>query len=155
MAARLDIALRLYQAGRVKAILVSGDHGRWTYDEPDAMKTYLLARGVPTGRIVPDYAGFDTYDSCARAKRIFGVTQAIVVTQGFHIDRAIALCRTLGVDATGVADYSARIYTGPWRRDQIRERGATVKAVYDVLSHRDPVLLGPHEIGVEHALAAG
>jgi vancomycin permeability regulator SanA len=153
LAARLDIARRLYAAGRVKAILVSGDHSRWEYDEPGAMMVYLVARGVPASRIVLDYAGFDTYDSCARAKRIFGVRQAVVVTQGYHIDRAVALCRRLGVDATGVGDYTVRAMSDLWRRDVIRERGAVVKAVVDVVSHRDPVFLGRHEVGVEVAIA--
>jgi vancomycin permeability regulator SanA len=152
LAARLDIARRLLAAGKVKAILLSGDHGRWAYDEPGAMEVYLIARGVPARQIALDYAGFDTYDSCARARRVFGVRQAIVVTQTFHIDRAVALCRQLGVEANGVGDDTVRIYTGPWRRDVVRERGAAVKALYDVLSHRDPVFLGRHETGVEDAV---
>ena len=152
LAARLDIAKRLLEAGKVKAILLSGDNSRWSYDEPGDMEVYLLARGVPPSRIVLDYAGFDTYDSCARAHRIFGVDRAIVVTQSFHIDRAIALCRALGVNADGIGDSSVKIYTGPWRRDVIRERGANVKAILDVLSHRDPVFLGRHETGVETAV---
>ena len=155
LAARLDIARRLLQAGKVKALLLSGDHSRWTYNEPGAMEAYLVARGVPASKIALDYAGFDTYDSCSRARRIFGVRQAIVVTQSFHIDRAVALCRTLGVDATGVGDESVKIYTGPWRRDVIRERGAAVKAAFDVLSGRDPVFLGRHETTVDSAIRAG
>jgi vancomycin permeability regulator SanA len=152
LAARLDIARRLLAAGKVKAILVSGDHGRWAYDEPGSMQVYLIARGVPATRIVLDYAGFDTYDSCARAKKIFGVRQAIVVTQSYHIGRAVALCRQLGVDASGVGDDTVRIYTAPWRHSVVRERGAAVKALYDAVSHRDPVLLGRHETGVDDAL---
>jgi len=152
LAARLDIAKRLLAAGKVRAILLSGDHGRWDYDEPGDMEVYLIARGVPASQIVLDYAGFDTYDSCSRARRIFGVHEAIVVTQSFHIDRAVALCRSLGVDASGIGDSTVKIYRGPWRNDVIRERGAVVKAVFDVVSHRDPVFLGRHETGVEQAL---
>jgi vancomycin permeability regulator SanA len=152
LAARLDIAERLLHAGKVKAILLSGDNRQWAYDEPADMEVYLIARGVPASQIVLDYAGFDTYDSCARAHRIFGVNRAIVVTQSFHIDRAVALCRALGVDATGIGDSTVKIYTGPWRRDVIRERGANVKAILDVVSHRDPVFLGRHETGVETAV---
>jgi vancomycin permeability regulator SanA len=154
LAARLDIAKRLLDDGKVKAILLSGDHSHWDYDEPGDMEVYLIARGVPASKIVLDFAGFDTYDSCSRARRIFGVHQAIVVTQSYHIDRAVALCRDLGIDATGIGDSSVKIYTGPWRRDVIRERGAVVKAVWDVASHRDPVFLGRHETGVENALRA-
>jgi vancomycin permeability regulator SanA len=154
LAARLDIAKRLLEAGKVKVILLSGDNSRYSYDEPGDMEVYLIARGVPASQIVLDYAGFDTYDSCARAHRIFGVNRAIVVTQSFHIDRAIALCRSLGVNANGIGDSSVKIYTGPWRRDVIRERGANVKAVLDVVSRRDPVFLGRHETGVETAVNA-
>ncbi|MFC3741224.1 SanA/YdcF family protein [Paractinoplanes deccanensis] len=154
LAARLDIARRLYETGKVKAILVSGDHGRWEYDEPGSMQVYLIAHGVPATSIALDYAGFDTYDSCARAKRIFGVTEATIVTQTYHLDRAIALCRTQGIETNGVGDDSVKVYKAPWRNSVIRERGAIVKAVADVLSHRDPVFLGRHETTVEAAVAA-
>ncbi|NMO56376.1 DUF218 domain-containing protein [Actinoplanes sp. TBRC 11911] len=153
LAARLDIAKRLLDAGKVRVVLLSGDHRRWDYDEPGSMEVYLLAHGVPARQIVLDYAGFDTYDSCARAKRIFGVQKAIVVTQSFHIDRAVALCRHLGVDATGVGDESVKHMRAIWTRNLIRERGATVKAVYDVLSGRDPALLGRRETGIQDALS--
>jgi vancomycin permeability regulator SanA len=154
LAARLEIARRLLADGKVGAILVSGDHMNWEYNEPGAMFRWLIGHGVPSERIALDHAGFDTYDSCARAKRVFGVRQAIVVTQTYHIERAVALCRRLGVDATGVGDDSVRIYTEPWRNSVVRERGALVKALVDVASHRDPVFLGPHETSVEAALAA-
>ena len=152
LAARLDIARRLLADGKVRAILLSGDHGRWEYSEPGAMAQWLRERGVPAQRIAVDYAGFDTYDSCARARRVFGVRQAIVVTQTYHLARAVALCRTLGVDATGVGDDSVRIYRRPWLNSEVRERGAVVKALLDVASRRDPVFLGPHEPGVDEAL---
>jgi vancomycin permeability regulator SanA len=83
---------------------------------------------------------------------VFGVSQAIVVTQSYHINRAVALCRQLGVTATGVGDDTVRIYTAPWRNTSLRERGAVVKALGDVVSGRDPVFLGPLEPGVEAAL---
>jgi vancomycin permeability regulator SanA len=154
LAARLDIAKRLLDAGKVKAILVSGDHSRWEYDEPGMSEVYLIARGVPASRIALDYAGFDTYDSCVRATKIFGVRQAIVVTQTYHLDRAVALCRSQGIEATGVGDDSVKIYKDPWRNSVIRERGAIVKAVTDVVSHRDPVFLGRQETTVQEALAS-
>ena len=152
LAARLEIARQLLAAGKVRAILVSGDHMDWGYNEPGAMFQWLVDRGVPSQRVVLDHAGFDTYDSCARARQVFGVDAAIVVTQSYHIDRAVALCRRLGVDASGVGDDTARIYTGPWRNSVIRERGAVVKALGDVVSGRDPVFLGPLEPGVPAAL---
>jgi vancomycin permeability regulator SanA len=151
--ARLDIARRLYATGKVKAVLLSGDHSRWEYNEPGAMATWLRSHGVPEQRIVVDYAGFDTYDSCARARRVFGVRHVIVVTQTYHLDRAVTLCRQLGVTADGVGDDSVRIYRGPWYHSSARERGAVVKAAADVVSHRDPVFLGPHEPGVDQALS--
>ena len=152
LAARLEIARQLLAAGKVRAILVSGDHMDWGYNEPGAMFQWLVDRGVPSQRVVLDHAGFDTYDSCARARQVFGVDAAIVVTQSYHIDRAVALCRRLGVDASGVGDDTARIYTGPWRNSVIRERGTVVKALGDVVSGRDPVFLGPLEPGVPAAL---
>jgi vancomycin permeability regulator SanA len=155
LAARLDIARRLLADGKIRAILVSGDNRQFRYNEPGAMFQWLLAHGVPSQRIVLDFAGFDTYDSCARARRVFGVRQAIVVTQTYHLDRAVTLCRRLGVDATGVGDDSVRIYREPWRNSVIRERGAVVKAVVDAASHRDPVFLGPHERGVDDAVRLG
>lgn len=154
LALRLDIARRLYQRGKVRAILVSGDHGRLTYDEPDAMKQYLVQRGIPPTKVVPDYAGFDTYDSCVRARRIFGVTDVIVITQAYHVARAVAVCRQRGLHANGVGDQSARKYASRWWRATVREQGACVKAVVDVVSGRDPVYLGNHEPGIDEALRA-
>jgi vancomycin permeability regulator SanA len=150
--ARLDIAKRLYDRGKVRAILVSGDNGRPDYDEPDAMKQYLIQQGIPARKVVADYAGFDTYDSCDRAKRIFGVTKVIVVTQSYHIARAVTLCRERGLDAVGVGDRTVAKFRYHWTLATIREQGACVKAVYDVASGRDPALLGKHETGMDDAL---
>ncbi|WP_409362898.1 SanA/YdcF family protein [Asanoa ferruginea] len=153
LAARLDLARQLYNAGTVRAVLVSGDHGEWAYDEPGAMSTWLVDRGVPARRVVQDHAGFDTYDSCVRAKKIFGVDHLIVVTQSFHIDRAVALCRDAGIDAVGVGDTSVKKFKTAWDRGAFRERLAGVKAAWDVATGRDPVFLGPRETGVDDALA--
>lgn len=153
LAGRLEIAQRLYAAGKVRVILVSGDHMNYDYDEPDAMRRWLVDRGVPAEKVVLDHAGFDTYDSCARARRVFGVERATVVTQSFHLPRAVALCRHLGVAANGVGD--ARRYADRWRISATREYGACVKAAVDVFSGRDPVHLGRRETGVDDALRAG
>jgi vancomycin permeability regulator SanA len=150
--ARLDLARRLLESGKVKVLLVSGDNMHHDYDEPTAMRAWLMAHGVPERRIVRDYAGFDTYDSCARAKRVFGVGQVTVVTQSYHIARAVMLCRRVGLDAVGVGDDSVSRFKGPWRSNARREYGACVKVVYDVTSGRDPVYLGQHETGIEDAL---
>jgi len=152
LAARLEIARRLYESGKVRAILVSGDHMHWAYNEPGVMFQWLLAHGVPTEKIVLDHAGFDTYDSCARAKEVFGVNKLIVVTQMFHLPRAVALCRQFGIDATGVGDETMKHFHGPWLKGASREYGAGVKAAYDVVSGRSPVWLGRRETGIDDAL---
>ena len=149
---RLDTAARLYRSGRVEAILVSGDNGRENYNEPVAMRRYLVAAGIPAEAIALDYAGFDTYDTCVRARRIFGVTQAIIVTQDFHEPRAVSVCRAAGVEVRGVADTLARNNRGTWVRSWLRERAAAVKAAWDVLSGREPIL-GRRETSVEEAIA--
>lgn len=152
LAGRLEVARRLVEAGRVRAVLVSGDHREWDYDEPGAMRRWLVERGVPAERIVQDHAGLDTYDSCLRARQVFGVRQAIVVTQSFHIDRAVTVCRRVGVDAVGVGDDSVRRFERAWRWGAFRERLAAVKAAYDVLVGREPALPGPRETSLDDAL---
>lgn len=151
LAARLDIAARLLDEGKVKVILVSGDNRVKTYDEPTAMRDYLLAKGISDEFIVEDFAGRDTYDSCARAKRIFGVTQVTLVSQAYHLPRAVATCRTLGLEAEGVGDWSARRFAGAWSQGVQRERLAAFKMVWDLVTQRDPVL-GPPESGVTDVL---
>lgn len=140
LAARLDLAHRLYLAGKVRVVLVSGDNMAEEYNEPDAMRTYLINVGMPTEAVVADHAGFDTYDSCARALRIFGIEQLIVVTQSYHLPRAVATCRALGIAATGVGDYRVRRFSRPWVQGVIRDQLACVKTVIDLITQRDPVL---------------
>ncbi|MCZ8521750.1 MULTISPECIES: SanA/YdcF family protein [Paenibacillus] len=100
---RLDTGVELYRLGRAPKILVSGDHGRKDYDEVNTMKNYLLKAGVPEADIFMDHAGFDTYDSMYRARDVFLVRKAIVVTQDYHVKRAVYLGRELGIDTYGVA----------------------------------------------------
>jgi vancomycin permeability regulator SanA len=152
LAGRLDLAKRLYDAGKVKVILVSGDSMAPEYNEPDAMRGYLIAAGVPADRVVADYAGFDTYDSCVRAKLIFGVRDLVVVTQTYHLPRAVATCRALGLQANGVGDERARQNSAAWRRGALRDQLACVKTVIDLTTRRQPVL-GPRETSVVEALA--
>ncbi|WNO74695.1 ElyC/SanA/YdcF family protein [Streptomyces sp. AM8-1-1] len=152
LAHRLDAAAELYRAGKVRVVLVTGDNSRVEYDEPDAMRTYLTARGVPDGRIVSDYAGFDTWDSCVRAKKIFGVDRAVLVTQGFHIRRAVALCRSAGVDSYGVG--VSEPHDATWYYGGAREMAAAGKAALDAAVEPDPRFLGAEEKGVHEALAA-
>ncbi|MGQ5264677.1 SanA/YdcF family protein [Micromonospora sp. ZYX-F-536] len=155
LAARLEIARRLFVGGKVRAILVSGDNMNADYNEPAAMLRWLVDRGVPARKVVLDHAGFDTYDSCARAEQIFGVTRATVVTQSFHLPRAVALCRRLGIDASGVGDETVKRYARTWRVSSSREHGACLKAALDLLSGRDPAHLGRRETGIEDALRNG
>ncbi|RNL74074.1 hypothetical protein EBF04_08200 [Streptomyces sp. I6] len=152
LAHRLDAAAELYRAGKVRVVLVTGDNSRVDYDEPDAMRTYLVRRGVPDGRIVSDHAGFDTWDSCVRAKRIFGVDRAVLVTQGFHIKRALALCEAAGIESFGVG--VAEPHDRVWYYGGVRELFAAGKAALDVALRPDPHFLGPREPGVTEALAA-
>ncbi|MFF9274046.1 SanA/YdcF family protein [Streptomyces griseosporeus] len=151
LAHRLDAAAALYRAGRVEVVLVTGDNSRADYDEPDAMRAYLTRHGVPDRRIVSDYAGFDTWDSCVRAKKIFGVDRAVLISQGFHIRRAVALCEAAGVSSYGVGVDETHDTT--WYYGGTREVFAAGKAALDALFRPDPRFLGPHEPGVERALA--
>ncbi|KAA0932135.1 SanA/YdcF family protein [Streptomyces apricus] len=151
LAHRLDAAAELYRAGRVRVVLVTGDNSREDYDEPDAMRTYLTEHGVPDGRIVSDYAGFDTWDSCVRAKKIFGVDEAVLISQGFHIRRAVALCQEAGVESYGVGVDDVHDVT--WYYGGAREVVAAGKALVDAVFEPDPTFLGPREPGVERALA--
>ncbi|MFF4248314.1 vancomycin high temperature exclusion protein [Streptomyces sp. NPDC001822] len=151
LAHRLDAAAELYRSGKVRVVLVTGDNSRVEYDEPDAMRAYLTARGVPDARVVSDYAGFDTWDSCVRAKRIFGVDRAVLVSQGFHIRRAITLCRAAGIDAYGVG--AADVHDVTWYYGGTREVLAAGKALLDAVFEPDPHFLGPRESGVTKALA--
>ncbi|MEU5592577.1 ElyC/SanA/YdcF family protein [Streptomyces sp. NPDC020298] len=153
LAHRLDAAVKLYRAGRVKVVLVTGDNSRDDYDEPDAMRAYLTERGVPGSRVVSDYAGFDTWDSCVRAKRIFGVDRAVLISQGFHIRRAVALCEAAGIDSYGVGVDARHDVT--WYYGGTREIFAAGKAALDAIFKPDPRFLGPKEQGVERALASG
>lgn len=153
LAARLDTAAELYEAGKVRVLLVSGDNRTHAYDEPTAMRDYLVAQGVPPEVVVLDFAGRDTYDSCQRAHRIFGVDEVTVVSQRYHVGRAVALCRAAGMTTHGVGDSTMRSrFPRQWWIGWAREKLANLKAVGDVLTGRDPVLGNP-EPGVRDALA--
>lgn len=153
LAHRLDAAATLYRTGKIRVVLVTGDNSRTSYNEPGAMRAYLGAHGVPEDKVVLDYAGFDTWDSCSRAKRIFGVDRAVLVSQGFHIRRALALCAAAGIDAYGIGVDEPHDAT--WYAGGARELLAAGKAALDVAVRPDPHFLGPHEPGVARALTAG
>jgi vancomycin permeability regulator SanA len=144
---RVQMAVNLYFAGKVEKLLMSGDNRYVDYNEPAVMQSVAISLGVPEGAIVLDYAGRRTYDTCYRAKAIFGITQAILVTQTFHLPRALYECNQLGVDSVGVAA-DMRVYRNSsmlyWN---MRELLATVAALWDVnISHPVPVLGDPEPI---------
>lgn len=146
LADRVDAAVSLYRARKVERLLFSGDNSRPDYDEVDAMLAYALRRGVPKDAIALDYAGFDTYDSCYRAKAIFGVTRAILVTQEYHLPRAVYDCASLGIDAVGLATPDWGVYDAPMMISYTaREAVADVKSIWDVhVSHREATVMGPY-----------
>ena len=137
---RAEPAIELYQRKKVQKILISGDHGTNNYDEVNTIKDFLLKQGIPGEDIFLDHAGFDTYDSLYRAKEIFQVSSVIVVTQRFHITRAVYIGQSLGVETTGIAadkqDY------GHVECVEFREKIARVKAFLDVVFHSKPKFLG-------------
>ena len=137
---RLVRAVELYEQGTAPKLLMSGDHGREDYDEVNAMKTYAVDAGIPSMDIFMDHAGFSTYESMYRARDVFQAETVVIVSQGYHLYRAIYIARALGLDAYGVAaDY--RAYAGEASR-QIREALARVKDVGTTLLRVEPTYLG-------------
>lgn len=138
---RIETAVELYKNHTVKKIIMSGDHGRKEYDEVNSMRIYAEKLGVPTGDIFMDHAGFCTYDSMYRAKEIFQVDSAVVLTQAFHLPRAVYTARSLGINAVGVrAD--KHIYAGAAYYD-LREIPSRIKAFAQIqLLHSKPRFLG-------------
>lgn len=138
---RLDESLALYRAGRVSRILVSGDHQTSNYDEPNSMRAYLEANGVPREAVFLDHAGLDTYSSMWRARHVFGAQRIVVVTQRFHLARAVWSARALGMEAEGSAA-DRHVYRGIfWLR--VREVISRTKAFVDVNVGRAPRHAGP------------
>ncbi|HEY5941792.1 MAG TPA: ElyC/SanA/YdcF family protein [Solirubrobacterales bacterium] len=141
LADRVKQAAALWHAGKVEKILVSGDHGQWVYDEPDTMRKALVAAGVAPRDVFEDHAGFDTWATMVRARQIFGVRDAVVITQGFHMPRALYLADEAGIDASGLtADLHSWGYQG--RKSSVREVLSRVKAVTDVTLDT-PAMAGP------------
>jgi SanA protein len=142
---RVATAAELFFAGKVEKLLMSGDNSYIEYNEPGAMREYALALGVPDEAIVLDYAGRRTYDTCYRAREIFGIKEAILVTQNFHLPRALYVCNFLGIRAYGVPADQRR-YT---RRSilwwNLRETPATLVALWEVHVTRPQPVLGEKE----------
>lgn len=130
LADRMETAISLYQSGKVKRLLLTGDNRFADYNEPAVMARYAERRGVPREALVLDYAGRRTYDSCYRARAIFGLEHAVLVTQAFHLPRALYTCDRLGLEVVGiVADQHQYVY-GNWYR--LREVLALARAWSDV-----------------------
>ncbi len=146
LADRVAAGADLYHAGKVDVLLMTGDNSTQDYNEPEAMRRQAVELGVPEEAIVLDYAGRRTYDSCYRARDIFGVRSAILVTQSFHLDRALMICNGLGVEAVGVA----ADYQRPWGYSRasltystLREFPATLAALLDLIRRPTPILGEP------------
>jgi len=139
LAARADGAVALYLKGKVSKILVTGDSGALTHDEVTPVRKYLLASGIPAEDIFLDHSGFDTYSSMYRARYVFGVRSATVVTQRFHMPRALYIARSLGIAAVGVVagGSAGGVY------EYVREIPASWKALFDIAMRRAPKYLGP------------
>ncbi len=139
---RVTTGLSLYQSGVSEKLLMSGDHGRENYDEVNHMKQFFVDEGVDPEVVFLDHAGFSTYESMYRARDIFGVKRAVVVTQGYHLYRAVYIARALGIEAYGVAsdlqDYA--LYTTV--RNAVRESLARIKDFAICLVKPEPTYLG-------------
>ena len=135
---RADEAIVLYRARKVTKILVTGDNATLSHDEVDPVGKYMVAAGIPKQDIFLDHAGFDTYSSMYRARSVFEVRSMIVVSQPFHLPRAVFIAHALGLRAYGIGAGQGELFL----YNDIREIPASVKAVYDLLFARVPKFLG-------------
>ncbi|MBR5027867.1 MAG: YdcF family protein [Bacteroidales bacterium] len=143
---RMEAAAELYHSGKIDKILISGDNRHKNYNEPAAMRNALLELGVPDSAIVLDYAGFRTYDSMVRAKKVFGQDRLTVISQSWHNERALYIAHRVGIEAIG---YNARdvAFRKVALKNHIREWFARAKMVFDLIFQHDPHFLGdPIEI---------
>ncbi|OGL43121.1 MAG: hypothetical protein A2W05_04960 [Candidatus Schekmanbacteria bacterium RBG_16_38_10] len=139
---RLLTAISLYRGGKVEKLLLSGDHGKKNYDEVNAMKRFVVERGVDEEDIFMDHAGFRTYDSCYRARDVFGVNSMVVITNKFHLPRALYIANELGIDAIGVSS-DLRRYRSE-NTNNMREFLADGLAYFDItILQTKPEFLGP------------
>jgi len=141
LADRVEAAVELYQAGRVQKLVMTGDNRFVDYNEPAAMIAYARELGVPEQDLVADYAGRRTYDSCYRARDIFGLKQAVLVTQGFHLNRALFICDRLGLEVVGYAA-DRRAYPGSQWVWRLREVPALALAWWDTTIRKPVPVLG-------------
>jgi vancomycin permeability regulator SanA len=149
---RLDTTVALVRAGTVTAVLVSGDAHGSSGNEVAVMRGYLIDHGVPARRIVTDGDGLDSYDTCRRAHDVYGIRRALLVSQSFHLHRAVTLCGGLGIDAQGVAARCDGCAQVTLLYNRVREVGAAWKAGYDRLSDRPPAVSSPPDPAVSVAI---
>lgn len=150
---RVATAAQLYFEGKVQKLLMSGDNRYIDYNEPGAMHAYALSLGVPEDAIVLDFAGRRTYDTCYRARDIFGLSQAILVSQDYHLPRALMTCNGLGIKSVGVSADQQLYNSSSQRYWRVREIPATLVALIDVfITHPLPVLGEPEPIIVEQII---
>ena len=143
---RIQTGAKLYREGTVRWLLLSGDNSTTHHNEPIAMGRYAESLGVPADRIVLDYAGFNTYDTCYRARAIFNVRHAILVSHGYHLPRAVMTCEHLGVQSIGVAAENAgRVFRDFSPNYLLREVVSTDKAVLQIVFKPKPTVLGKPE----------
>jgi vancomycin permeability regulator SanA len=147
---RVETGAQLFFGGKVQKLLMSGDNSEEYYNEPEAMRRYAMALGVPDQAIVLDYAGRRTYDTCYRAKSIFGVDDVLLVTQKFHLPRALYVCNSLGVQATGVEARNMNYRQFSLFVWNFREQLATLAAFFDLYVDKPVPILGlPEPITTE------
>lgn len=135
---RVDTAISVYKQGLATKILVSGDNSKLSYNEVVPVHEYLVSAGIPASDIFLDYAGFDTYDSMYRARTIFQVESVIVVTQAFHLPRAVYIAQALGIKAQGIETQG----TDGTSMNYLREVPADIKAFIDIAFKSKPTYEG-------------
>lgn len=141
---RINAAVALYEAGKVDRLLVTGDNGRPNYDEPTAMKEALMAKGIPTAHITKDFAGFRTLDSMVRARKVFGLTDATIITDDFHIARSLYFAEGAGIQAIGYPSKAVKNrFAASTEFREVLARGLAI-VDRDVL-HSQPKFLGKPE----------
>ena len=139
---RMQAAAELWKSGKLRCIIVSGDNREKYYNEPRDMKAALVKLGVPEDKIVCDFAGLRTFDSVVRARRIFGAQKITIISQPYHVKRAVATARHLGIDAEGFHAPLIPINRPTWLRQFLRERAARVAMVFDLLIGTEPRHMG-------------
>lgn len=137
---RLSTSIALYESGVCDRLLMSGDHGRVEYDEVNVMKDIAVEAGVPSEHVFMDHAGFNTYDSLYRAKHIFQADRVIIVTQQYHLYRALYIARSLGIEAIGVAAPGENYYGQTYR--EVREMAARTKDFLLTITKPEASIMG-------------